>query len=57
LFDHGEVRTAFATKPPMQALMADVRLSVVTGPDPAERGLALVALDPAAFGLETRLWA
>jgi glucokinase len=57
LFDHGEVRTAFGTKPPMQALMADVRLSVVTGPDPAERGLALVALDPAAFGLETRLWA
>jgi glucokinase len=57
LFDAGAVRAAFATKPPMQALMASAPLSVITGPDPAERGLALVGLDPAAFGLDTRLWA
>jgi glucokinase len=56
LFDVAAMRAAFATKPPMEALMADAPLWIVTGADPAERGLAKVALDPAAFGLEGRLW-
>lgn len=56
-FDVAEMRQAFGHKPPMGALMRDVPLWIVTGSDPAERGLAKVALDPAAFGLEDRLWA
>ncbi len=55
-FDVAEMREAFSHKPPMEALMRDVPLAIVTGPDPAERGLAKVALDPAAFGLDDRLW-
>jgi glucokinase len=57
LFDQVEMRTAFSHKPPMDALMRDLPLWIVTGSDPAERGLAKVALDPAAFGLDNRLWA
>jgi glucokinase len=57
LFDLSQMRRAFSDKPPMQALMDDAPLLVVTGSDPAERGLARVALDPAAFGLDNRLWA
>lgn len=57
MMDLAELRSAFAAKPPMQALMAGIPLSVLTGPDPAERGLARVACDPAAYGLEDRLWA
>lgn len=56
LFDAAAMRAAFATKPPMDALMAEAPLWIVTGADPAERGLARVALDPAGFGLEDRLW-
>ncbi|MGL4438667.1 MAG: glucokinase, partial [Bosea sp. (in: a-proteobacteria)] len=56
-FDLSEMRHAFADKPPMEALMRDLPMWIVTGPDPAERGLAKVALDPAAFGLDDRLWA
>ena len=56
LFDVSEMRSAFVSKPPMQALVEDVPLWIVTGPDPAERGLAKVALDPAVFGLDSRLW-
>lgn len=55
-FDLSEMRKAFSHKPPMEALMRDAPLWIVTGPDPAERGLAKVALDPAAFGLDNRLW-
>lgn len=57
MFDLNRMRHAFADKAPMEALMRDVPLWIVTGPDPAERGLAKVALDPAAFGLDNRLWA
>ncbi len=57
LFDLPGMRLAFLQKPPMQALMEDAPLAIVTGADPAERGLAKVALDPAAFGLDDRLWA
>lgn len=55
-FDIAEMAHAFSHKPPMEALMHDLPLSIVTGPDLAERGLAKVALDPAAFGLDDRLW-
>lgn len=56
LFDQDEMARVFAAKAPMQELMASVPLHVVIGPDPAERGLAALALDPAAFGMENRLW-
>ncbi len=55
-FDVVEMGEAFSHKPPMEALMRDLPLWIITGSDPAERGLAKVALDPAAFGLDTRLW-
>lgn len=56
LFDLPEMRRAFSHKPPMGALMDTAPLWLVSGPDPAERGLAKVALDPAAYGLDNRLW-
>jgi len=56
LFELTEMRRAFSHKPPMGALMDAAPLWLVSGPDPAERGLAKVALDPAAFGLDNRLW-
>jgi glucokinase len=56
LFDVAAMRASFANKPPMDVLMAEAPLWIVTGADPAERGLAKVALNPAAFGLERRLW-
>ncbi|MCX7339981.1 MAG: glucokinase [Hyphomicrobiales bacterium] len=55
-FAVAEMRRAFSHKPPMGVLMDAVPLWLVSGPDPAERGLAKVALDPAAFGLDNRLW-
>jgi glucokinase len=57
LFDLAGLRRAFADKAPMEALMRRVPLSLVMAPDAAERGLASVGADPAAFGLEGRLWA
>lgn len=57
LFDESEMRAAFAAKAPMVELMNGIPLFVVTGADPAERGLAALACDPAAYGLEDRLWA
>jgi glucokinase len=56
LWDHAALARTFAAKPPMQALMADIALHLVTGADVAERGLAALACDPAAFGLADRLW-
>lgn len=56
LFDQDEMREAFEAKAPMRPLMERTALVVVTAPDPAERGLAALALDPASFGFDDRLW-
>jgi glucokinase len=57
MLDTGAMRKVFEAKAPMGELMRQTPLSVITGPDPAERGLARLALDPAAYGMAGRLWA
>ncbi len=56
LFDEAEMRRAFEAKAPMDEFLKRTHFQLVTCPDPAERGLAALALDPAAFGMEDRLW-
>jgi glucokinase len=56
LWDRAAMREAFSDKAPMGALMQTMPFALITGDQPAERGLATVARDPAAFGLEGRLW-
>jgi glucokinase len=56
LVDLAAMGEAFVAKPPMTKLMGKIPLHMIVGPDPAERGLALAAAEPEAFGLGHRLW-
>lgn len=56
LFDQDEMRAAFEEKAPMTPFMRRVPFRLITCADPAERGLAALALDPGAFGMDDRLW-
>ncbi len=54
--DLGAMRKAFVAKAPMAAMMEEIPLKIVVAPEPAERGLALIAAEPATFGLDHRIW-
>lgn len=56
LLDRDRLRKGFEDKAPMQALLRPVPFAVITTPDPALRGLAVAAADPAGWGLTHRLW-
>lgn len=58
LADRGTIQAVFCAKPPMEDLAARFSLGVITAPDAAEKGLAAIAAEPGAFGLDdpARLW-
>ena len=57
LLDEGEFRKAFEYKAPHEDWASRVPTYVITDPDPALRGLAVMVADPGRFVFQSREWA
>ena len=58
LAERATIKTVFTAKPPMEELMAQIPLHVITAHDAAEQGLAAIAANLQRYGLDDpkRLW-